>query len=326
MSLGRFFSAMALGVWLVPASATAFTILEPAAGVVVEPAQRLTARVDLGSERGVHRVQYFWYRQGEEPVALQQASPALVATGASSPPYGGIIAVPKEAIGTMRLLAVAEVAGGRLAGREEFDEILLQVEPRIDLAAIEFDVEKPWRLETIGKLLEVPVLGQFDDGVTRRINGGTAGSRYESSDARVIAVQPDGVVRVAGNGKAVLTVVNRGRSVALDVVVKGDAEPNQAPIADTGPDRTVKGGTTVVLNGLRSTDPDGDPLKYEWTQVRGQKVPLLDPDTPRATFVAPKVAARRLLQFRLRVTDMRGPDVVKGADSLPAIINIWVEP
>lgn len=326
MSLQRFISAMAVCLWLVPASVAAFTILEPAADAVVEPGQRLMARVDLGSESGVHRVQYFWYRQGDEPVALQQASPSLVATGTSSPPYGGILVVPKEAIGMMRLLAVGEVARGRLAGREEFDEILFQVEPRVELISIEFDVEKPWRLETIGKLLDVPVLGQFADGVTRRINGGLAGSRYESSDARVIAVQPDGVVRVAGNGKAALTVVNRGKSGTLDVVVKGEAEPNQAPIADTGPDRTVKGGTTVVLNGLRSTDPDGDPLKYEWIQIRGQKVSLLDPDTPRATFVAPKVAAKRLLQFRLKVTDMKGPDLVKGADSFPAFINVWIEP
>ncbi len=326
MSLQQFISAMVVCLWLVPASVAAFTILEPAADAVVEPGQRLMARVDLGSESGVHRVQYFWYRQGDEPVALQQASPSLVASGTSSPPYGGILVVPKEAIGTMRLLAVGEVARGRLAGREEFDEILLWVEPRIELTSIEFDVEKPWRLETIGKLLDVPVVGQFADGVTRRISGGSTGSRYESSDAHVIAVQPEGVVRVAGNGKAALTVVNRGKSGTLDVVVKGEAEPNLAPIADAGPERTVKGGTTVVLNGLRSTDPDGDPLKYEWMQVRGQKVSLLDPDTPRATFVTPKVAAKRLLQFRLRVTDMKGPDLVKGADSFPAFVNIWIEP
>ena len=49
-------------------------------------------------------------------------------------------------------------------------------------------------------------------------------------------------------------------------------------------------------------------------------------DTPKATFVAPKVSARRLLRFKLRVTDMRGPDTVKGADSFPAFVNVWVEP
>lgn len=326
MSFRWLVPTIALSVWLVPAAADAFTIREPLPGVVVAPGQVIAARVDLGTEMGVHRVRYFWYRQGEEPALLQQASPALSATASSVPAYGGPLTVPRDAIGTMRLLAVAEVSRGRLAGREEFDEILLQVEPRVELIGIEFEIEKPWRLDTIGRLLEVPVLGQFADGVTRRIGGGLAGSRYESSDARIIAIHPDGVVQVVGNGKAMLTVSNRGKSGVLEVIVKGEAEANRAPMARTGPDLTVKGGARVVLSGLQSADPDGDPLKYAWTQIRGQKVSLLDPDSATATFVAPKVSARRLLQFRLSVTDMKGPDLVKGADSFPAVMNVWIEP
>ncbi|MGH7262153.1 MAG: hypothetical protein ACREI9_16040 [Nitrospiraceae bacterium] len=41
--------------------------------------------------------------------------------------------------------------------------------------------------------------------------------------------------------------------------------------------------------------------------------------------MGPTVAAKRLLQFRLKVTDMKGPDLVKGADSFPAFINVWIE-
>jgi hypothetical protein len=323
----QFIVAFAVSLWLVSPVARAVTIIEPSPGVVVVPGQEIKARVDPGIETGLHRVRYFWYRQGEEPALLQQASPALVATASSAPPYGGALTVPQEAIGTMRLLVVGDVARGRLAGREEFDEILLQVEPRVELAGIEFEVEKPWRLDTIGRLLEIPVLGQFADSVTRRIGGGSSGSRYESSDPRVIAVQPDGVAQVVGNGKALLTVANRGKTGRLEVVVKGgEVEANRAPIAKTGPDVTVKGGATVTLSGLQSADPDGDPLKYEWTQLRGQRVSLLDANSPTATFVAPRVSARRLLQFRLSVTDMKGPDLVKGADSFPAFINVWIEP
>lgn len=319
-------SAIVLSVRLVPIAADAFTIREPLPDVVVAPGQVITARIDLGAETGVHRVRYFWYRQGEEPALLQQTSPALSATASSVPAYGGTLTVPLDAIGTMRLLAVGEVSLGRLAGREEFDEILLRVEPRVELIGIEFEVEKPWHLDTIGRLLEVPVLGQFADGVTRRIGGGSSGSRYESSDARVIVFHPDGVVQVVGNGKAVLTVSNRGKSGVLEVIVKGETDQNRAPMARAGPDLTVKGGARVVLSGLQSADPDGDPLKYAWTQIRGQKVSLLDPDSAMATFVAPRVSARRLLQFRLSVTDMKGPDLVKGADSFPAVMNVWVEP
>lgn len=310
--------------WAGPCSA--FTIASPTEGTVLQPGASISATVDLGTERGMRQVSYLWYRQEEEPVPLQQAEPALVATAASSPPYGGPLKVPVDAIGLMRLLAVGEVASGRLAGHQEFDEVLVRVEPSAPLQSIEFEVEKPWRLDTIGKLVELPVIGQFADGVARRLVGEVAGSRYETSDATVVSVQPDGQVRVAGNGRARLTVTNRGRLGTLEVVVKGDGSPNQAPVADAGEDLTVKGGAKVVLDGLRSRDPDGDPLKYEWVQVRGHKVSLLDQDAARASFVAPRVSRKRLLRFKLRVTDMRGPDTVRGADSLPAYVNVWVEP
>lgn len=304
----------------------AFRVTAPTDGAVLAAGQALDVRVDLETEIGVSRVLYYWYRLGEEPLVAQQAILALESTSAATPPFGGRLTVPNGAIGTMRLLAVGEVTGGRLAGQEEFDEILLQVDSPTALTGIEFEVEKPWRLDTIGKILEVPVIGQFADGVVRWIGGASAGSCYESSDERVLAIYPGGFVRVIGNGTATLTVKNRGREGRLDVVVKSEAEPNGVPIAQAGLDQTVKAGTTVVLSALQSRDPDGDPLRYEWSQIRGNKVSLLDANSSKATFVAPKVSAKRLFRFKLRVTDMQGPDTVKGADSVPAFVNVWVVP
>lgn len=306
--------------------AQAFQMTSPREDATLTAGQALEVRVDPGTEIGLSRVRYYWYRFGEEPLVAQQAEPVLVAGSSSEPPFGGTITVPDDVIGRMRLLAVGEVTRGRLAGKEEFDEILVQVEPPAELTAIEFEVEKPWRLDTIGKLYDLPVVGQFADGRTRRLGGAAAGNRYDSSDERVIHMTPAGLLRVVGKGKASLTVGNRGREGRLEVVVTSEAEPNGAPTAQAGPDQTVKGGSTVVLNALQSRDPDGDPLRYEWTQVRGQKVSLLDPNSPQATFVAPTVSGKRLLRFRLRVTDMHGPDTVKGADSLPSFVNIWVLP
>jgi len=322
----RTISFLLLSLCAGPGLSQAFMITAPVGESLLRSGQQVAATVDLGTEIGMVGVRYFWYRQGEEPLSLHQAGPALLATASSSPPFGGTLTVPIDAIGKMRLLAVGEVARGRLAGRDEFDEILVQVEPTAPLTAIEFEVEKPWRLGTLGKILEIPVVGLFADQVTRRIGGASAGSTYHSSNEQVIKTYPEGLVQVVGIGKAALTVVNQGKQGVLEVVVKSEVEPNQAPTAHAGQDLTVKGGTTVLLNGLKSADPDGDPLKYEWAQVRGLKVSLLDLDTPRATFVAPKVSAKRLLRFQLRVTDMRGPDTVKGADSFPAFVNVWVEP
>lgn len=323
----RFLILQAAAVWLIaPSVAAAFSIISPRSDAVLRAGQEVPVSVDIGSEIGLRRAQYLWFRQGEEPVATQQATPALVATAASTPPFGGMLRVPVDAIGTLRLLAVGEVVRGRLEGREEFDEILVHVEPAAELSTIEFAVEKPWRLDTIGKIVDIPVVGQFADGVLRRIGGASAGSTYHSSDERVVRVFPEGWAQVVGNGRAAITVANRGRVGTLEVVVDGNSEPNQTPIARAGPDLTVKSGATVVLNGIQSTDPDGDPLRYEWKQIRGHKVTLFNVDEAKATFVAPKVSRRRLLQFRLRVTDMTGPDTVKGADSLPSVVSVWVEP
>jgi len=45
-------------------------------------------------------------------------------------------------------------------------------------------------------------------------------------------------------------------------------EPNDAPLADAGPDQTVPAGSVVTLDGSGSTDPDGDELEYRWEVLR----------------------------------------------------------
>lgn len=307
-------------------SSFAFLMTTPTPNQFVQAGQELTVSVDVTTDSGVRRVRYFWYRLDEDPVPLQQREPALEATASSSPPFGGTVRVPVEAIGTMRLLAVGDVVRGRLAGHEDFDELLIPVEPRAALSSIEFTVNKPWRLDTIGRLVEIPVVGQFADGVTRRLDSAASGSLFRSSNEQVVKVTADGVAHVVGNGKVLLTVANRGKEGSLDVVVEGDLEPNRPPVARVLSDVTVKAGSPVSLDGLNSSDPDGDPLRYEWRQTRGMKVTLFNVGEAKATFMAPKVANKRLLQFQLRVTDMSGPDTVKGADSLPAVANVWVEP
>ena len=67
-------------------------------------------------------------------------------------------------------------------------------------------------------------------------------------------------------------------------------------------------------------DPEGEALYYSWSQIRGSKVPLLDVNGPEASFQAPQVSEPRTYRFKLRVTDK------KGADSLPAYVDVTVEP
>lgn len=321
--------------------ALAFKITEPAAGTKLTSGQTVIAHVDLGNDIGIVKVRYYWYGDQDDTLVEQDdatamgsiiAPVALVGLSHHDPAFGGRLLVPKEAIGPMRLLAVAEISRGRLGTRSVFDEILVQVEPKAALTTIDFETDKPLQLgrsgqssafghvDSMGKIFELPVVGDFADGVTRRISAPSTGTSYESSNPKVIKVLPSGLLQILGNGKTVLTVKNRGKQAQLDVDVNVNEEPNEPPIADAGDNKTVKAGTKVKLSGLKSRDAEGEALYYTWSQVRGSKVALLDVNGPEATFQAPQVSETRTYRFKLRVTDK------KGADSVPAYVDITVEP
>ena len=243
----------------IPQAAWPFSLALPETGTALTAGQVISVSIDMPAGIGVRQVRYYWYRDDDEPMATSQAEPSLTATAASDPPSGGDLIVPEEAIGLVRLLAVGTLSRGRMAGQEDFDERLFLVEPPAELTGIEFAVEKPWRLDILGKIVPLPVIGQFADNVERNLGGGFAGSRYDSSDESIVVVSPEGLAHVRGNGRARITVFNRDKEGVIDVVVMADEEPNRAPIARVPAHIEGKGGQRIVLDGLQSRDPDGDP-------------------------------------------------------------------
>lgn len=100
----------------------------------------------------------------------------------------------------------------------------------------------------------------------------------------------------------------------VDIVVL----PNAPPVADAGADQgPINTGQTVTLSGGASTDPDGNPLTYSWTQVSGPTVTLINPTSANPTFVAPSVAGTQNLVFQLVVND-------GSVDSAPDTVTIAV--
>ena len=87
-----------------------------------------------------------------------------------------------------------------------------------------------------------------------------------------------------------------------------------APIADAGADQIVVGGENVLLDGSNSSDPEGEPLTYLWTQISGAMVTLSGAATVKPTFTAPDVGLDgESLSFELTVTgtsDLRNTDSV----------------
>jgi hypothetical protein len=307
-------------------STWALTLTSPSQGGTFQAGRSIPVAVSVGKELNLRTIHYYWYRPEEEPLASHQAHPAPFRQTGDGSPFAGTVVVPADALGTMRLLAVGEVVRGRLDSHEEFDEVLVTVETAAELQTIEFAAEKPWRIKQVGKRIVVPVIGQFSDGVWRPLSGSSAGSRFLSSDERIASVDATGVLQIAGAGKATLTVENRGKTGTVDVIVHADEEPNRPPIAEVVKELHARSGELVLLDGLRSRDPDGDPLHFEWKQILGHRVMLSNVNEAKATFVAPKVSERKQYQFSLIVTDMAGPDVIKGADSPPAVVTVWITP
>ncbi len=92
---------------------------------------------------------------------------------------------------------------------------------------------------------------------------------------------------------------------------------NRPPIANAGPDQTVNEGALVNLNGTASSDPDGNPITFLWTQTAGPTVTLSNPASPTPTFAAPQVNANTVLTFQLVVNDGK-------VNSSPDTVNITV--
>ena len=121
-----------------------------------------------------------------------------------------------------------------------------------------------------------------------------------------------------------LTVTDNKDATNTDIVqvrVKAPIPVNNAPLAKAliqiKPNTytsysKVKPSETVQLNGLKSTDPDGDKLKYNWRRISGtnHSAPTLsDPNIANPTFVANEleIDEHEICHiFQLTVTDKRG--------------------
>ncbi len=104
------------------------------------------------------------------------------------------------------------------------------------------------------------------------------------------------------------------------ISVAGSTQPNGSPVAFPGSSVKMIAGTSVVLDGTGSRDPDGDVLTYSWVKLRGEgKLVLTNADTAKVTVTAPAVLQETIFAVQLTVADPQG---ATGSAS----VNVTVEP
>lgn len=95
--------------------------------------------------------------------------------------------------------------------------------------------------------------------------------------------------------------------VRYEVLTRRVRIGNDAPIADAGPDQIGVQAGPITLDGSNSSDPEGDPITFQWTQTGGPTASIAGANTARATFTAAEGAS---YSFRLAVTDDKGAQSV----------------
>jgi hypothetical protein len=98
------------------------------------------------------------------------------------------------------------------------------------------------------------------------------------------------------------------------------------PVANAGTNQNVKELDTVTLTALGSSQAQGNPLTYQWTQTGGPTVTLSDATAAQPTFTAPSGSAT--LTFTVIATDTVNPTAGNGTGgkvspaSSPVTINV----
>ncbi|KLV09618.1 hypothetical protein ABT56_00605 [Photobacterium aquae] len=83
-------------------------------------------------------------------------------------------------------------------------------------------------------------------------------------------------------------------------------EPNRAPVARAGADKTVTGPVSVVLDGSLSSDFEGEKLTFKWTQTSGDSITISNNLSAKATIELPATDSDKAYNFMLTVADPEG--------------------
>lgn len=126
--------------------------------------------------------------------------------------------------------------------------------------------------------------------------------KFAGDDMRVLV---DGVQKLCLTDSSILASGYYGLQVAGSSLVRFDdfrvaTASNSVPVSLAGPDQALAGDQSVLLDGTGSSDGDGDPLNYTWSQTGGPLVTLSNATSAAPTFSG---VAGNTYTFQLVVDD-----------------------
>src|SRR5438105_12919190 len=165
-------------------------IMGPEKAAVVRPGTLMKLKIGIPSGLPVAMVTYTLL---EGDLALEEKVQRPLSTASDMAPFEAEMLLPQEAVGSYRLLAVAQVKERR-GFYILFDETFFQVNPDAPLLALR--AESPVRfINTIGEVQMLNVRGVYGGRIVRGLPSGSAGTAYRASNEAVVSV--NGAGRVA---------------------------------------------------------------------------------------------------------------------------------
>ena len=254
-------------------------VAEAGADREADPGERVTLDGSGSSDADGDPLTFAWTQTGGEPVTLEgadTAAPSFVA--------------PQAAGGLTFSLVVNDGSAD-----SEADEVTVTVR---DLAPSFGDAGIPTRRYRLGRTIEpwtLPAASGGNGELTYSLAPLPDGLRFDASSRRLSGTP-------AAEGRFTLTYAAEdadGDRATLEFAVR--VFSNRPPRADAGEDAEADPGERVTLDGSGSSDPDGDPLTWEWLQTGGEVVTLEEPLAARPAFTAPQQPGT--LTFSLTVKD-----------------------
>jgi len=134
--------------------------------------------------------------------------------------------------------------------------------------------------------------------------------RLQTTDVTSEGGKAQGIVVTSGRTTVVASITGtkpsgqRARDSDHITLICCVPETEQPPTADAGTDFSIGSGMTATLSG-GGTDPNDDPLTFQWEQVSGPAVSLSGANTANPTFslVVPIGQPNQELEFELVVND-----------------------